>query len=730
MLKSSKVVPALEEVIQVNDRFYILATSPRVDEQTRVLKQGDTFAVFDRFGDIQPAGLGEEGLYHEGTRFLSRLRLLINERRPLLLSSTVREDNLLLTVDLTNPDHKFDGEMVLARDTIHVFRTSFLWKGICYNRIEIRNFALRPIRAPLRLVFAADFVDIFEVRGMERKRRGTSLPARVEPSFVELAYRGLDNTVRRTRISFSPPPNELSETSAAYEVEVPPQETRSLYISIACNAGEPSAAVPFEAAAASAASEMQGLRANDAMLRTSNELFNDWLNRSAADLHMMVTHTASGPYPYAGVPWFSTFFGRDGIITALEYLWINPQLARGVLGYLAATQATAVNLEQDAEPGKILHEARRGEMAALGEIPFGQYYGSVDATPLFVMLASAYYRRSADLAFIETIWPNIERALHWMEAYGDSDGDGFCDYVRKTDKGLVTQGWKDSIDSVFHADGALAEAPVALCEVQGYVYAAWRAAAELATSLGFDERAARYADNADRLQEQFEEAFWCEDLSTYALALDRHKRPCRVRTSNAGHCLFSGIANSLRALRVARTLLDEASFSGWGIRTVAASESRYNPMSYHNGSIWPHDNALIALGFARYGLQHEAQRILTGLFDASIYMDLRRMPELFCGFARRESEGPTRYPVACAPQAWAAGSVFLLVQACLGLTIDAPRAQIRFFRPALPESLQRLWIQNLRAGTALVDLYIERHPSDVSVSLVRREGNVDVLVVK
>jgi glycogen debranching enzyme len=266
--------------------------------------------------------------------------------------------------------------------------------------------------------------------------------------------------------------------------------------------------------------------------------------------------------------------------------------------------------------------------------------------------------------------------------------------------------------------------------VQGYAYAAWRAAAELATSLGFEERAARFGNNADRLQEQFEEAFWCEDLSTYALALDRHKRPCRVRTSNAGHCLFAGIASPLRALRVARTLLDEASFSGWGIRTVAARESRYNPMSYHNGSIWPHDNALIALGFARYGLQHEAQRILTGLFDASLYMDLRRMPELFCGFARRESEGPTRYPVACAPQAWAAGSVFLLVQACLGLTIDAPRAQIRFFRPALPDSLQRIWIQNLRAGTALVDLYIERHPGDVSVSLVRREGNVEVLVVK
>jgi glycogen debranching enzyme len=723
-------VPATEEVIQVNDQFYILATSPRVDEQTRVLKQGDTFAVFDRFGDIQPAGLGEEGIYHEGTRFLSRLRVLVNDRRPLLLSSTVREDNLLLTVDLTNPDHSVNGDVTLPRDTVHVFRTSFLWRAICYNQVKIHNFALRPITVKLTVLFAADFVDIFEVRGIKRDRRGTTLPTRVEPSSVRLAYQGLDGLVRRTRLSFAPSPGEIGESSARYEITIPPQQTDSIYVNIACDCGDDVEELSFDLAAVTAAAEASSLRSNDALVRTSNELFNDWLDRSSADLHMMVTHTEKGPYPYAGVPWFSTVFGRDGIITALEYLWINPGLARGVLGFLSATQAVEVKPEQDAEPGKILHEMRRGEMAALGEIPFGQYYGTVDATPLFIMLASAYYRRTADQAFIESIWMSIERALEWIEQYADSDGDGFYDYVRKSPKGLLTQGWKDSVDSVFHADGTLAEAPVALCEVQGYVYAAWRAAAELAIALGFSERAVQYGLKADRLQEKFEEAFWCEDLSTYALALDSQKRPCRVRTSNAGHLLFAGIASPLRATRVAQTLLDESSFSGWGIRTVATGEARYNPMSYHNGSIWPHDNALIALGFARYGLQHYAREILTGLFEASLFMDLRRMPELFCGFSRRSGEGPTLYPVACAPQAWAAGSVFLLVQACLGLTIDAPRAQIRFFRPTLPASIERLWIQNLRAGPATVDLYLERHENDVGVSLSRREGNVDVLVVK
>jgi glycogen debranching enzyme len=730
MHKLSTPIHPPDEVIQVNDRFYILASSPRVDEQTRVLKQGDTFVVFDRYGDIQPAGLGEEGLYHEGTRYLSRLRLLVHDRRPLLLSSTVRGDNLLLAVDLTNSDYSVNGDVVLERDTIHVFRKSFLWRGSCYNRVQVRNFALRPIKVSLAVLFAADFVDIFEVRGMRREQRGTILAPHVEKAAIELSYRGLDDVVRRTRLSFSPTPSELSETSAVYEIEVPAHGSQEVDLCVACDTGKEREPAAFDKAVVQAAAEIDDLRTHDATIRASNELFNDWLDRSAADLHMMVTQTPNGPYPYAGVPWFNTVFGRDGIITALEYLWINPRLARGVLGYLAATQATEVNPEQDAEPGKILHETRRGEMAALGEIPFGKYYGTADATPLFVMLASAYYRRTADQAFIESIWQNIERALGWIENYGDSDGDGFCDYARKTDKGLQTQGWKDSVDSVFHADGTLAEPPVALCEVQGYVYAAWRAAAELATALGFSERAARYGGNADRLQERFEAAFWCDELSTYALALDKDKRPCRVRTSNPGHCLFAGIASSLRASRVAATLLDETSYSGWGIRTVASGESRYNPMSYHNGSIWPHDNALIALGFARYGLQHQAQRLLNGLFDASLYMDLRRMPELFCGFARRDGEGPTRYPVACAPQAWAAGSAFLLLQASLGLTIDAPRAQLRFFRPYLPESLERLWLRDLRIGSASVDLYIERHPNDVGVSLTRREGNVEVLIVK
>jgi glycogen debranching enzyme len=363
-------------------------------------------------------------------------------------------------------------------------------------------------------------------------------------------------------------------------------------------------------------------------------------------------------------------------------------------------------------------------------VPFNCYYGTIDATPLFVVLAGAYWRRTGDRAFIESIWPNVERALSWIDQYGDQDGDGFVEYSRRSKDGLASQGWKDSVDSVFHRDGTLAEGPIALCEVQGYVYAARRQAAELARVLGHGERAEALERQAEELRENFERAFWCEEISTYCLALDGQKRPCEVRASNAGHCLFAGIANRPRAWRVTHTLLNESFFSGWGVRTLEANETRYNPMSYHNGSVWPHDNAIIAAGMARYGRKDGAVKVLSGLYEASLHFDLHRMPELFCGFRQRPQEGPTLYPVACAPQAWAAGSVFLLLQACLGLDIEAPRKRICLSGPDLPAGLRSLKIRNLRVGEAKVDLVFQRYENDVATHLENREGEVEVVVVK
>jgi glycogen debranching enzyme len=374
-----------------------------------------------------------------------------------------------------------------------------------------------------------------------------------------------------------------------------------------------------------------------AAVETSNEIFNEAVRRSVSDLYMLITDLPEGPYPYAGIPWFSAVFGRDALITALQSLWMDPSIARGVLAHLAANQAQHEDDAADAEPGKILHEVRQGEMAELGEVPFRRYYGSVDSTPLFVMLAGAYLERTGDVDFLQGLWPNVEAALAWIDEHGDRDGDGFVEYGRRTREGLVNQGWKDSHDSIFHADGSLAEGPIALVEVQGYVYAAKRAAAAIARRLGLEQRAAALDRQAEELRLRFDAAFWDEDLGTYVLALDGDKRPCRVRISNAGHALFTGIAPPHRAESVVRRLMGRTSFSGWGIRTVASSELRYNPMSYHNGSLWPHDNAMIAMGFARYGFARQAARVFEGLFDASIYIDLRRLPELFCGCARQRS---------------------------------------------------------------------------------------------
>lgn len=707
--------------------FYIAASASLAELRPLTLKHGDTFALFDQFGDLAPQS-GVQGLYHEDTRFLSQLRLAIEDRAPLLLNSTVRSNNAVLDVDLTNPDVLRDETLTLPKDTVHISRMKFLWGAACYELLSVRNFAGATTRVRVSLDFNADFVDVFEVRGFARRSRGRVSAHVSAPGQVRFEYASLDGVPRATEILFRPAPTLLSERRATFELELAPKQRRAIFVVVQCRVESRAIEQQLRPALRAACQALHDTARQSATLETSSSAVNEVLCRSMADLSMLVTETECGPYPYAGVPWFSTAFGRDGLITAMQLLWLNPTLARGVLCYLAANQATSEDPLNDAEPGKILHETRKCELARLGEVPFAKYYGSIDSTPLFVALAGMYWRYTADRATLEQIWPNVKAALAWMDHYGDADGDGFLEYRRRADGGLVNQGWKDSNDAVFHDNGQLAEPPIALCEVQGYAYLARTLGADMAQELGDTALAARWREQAHRLKETFEAAFWDDAMGMFVLALDGQKRPCRVRSSNAGQVLFTGIASPAQAARTAEALRSRDFFTDWGIRTISAHEHRFNPTSYHNGSVWPHDNALIALGLAQYGHSRQAARLTTAILDAAMHMELRRLPELFCGMPRRRGKGPVLYPVACAPQAWAAAAPFALLQACMGLEIDARQRIVRLNHPCLPEHIDQVRISNLIAGEGRVDMMLRRRGDGVAVSVLKRTGEAEVVV--
>jgi glycogen debranching enzyme len=734
-MMEAKVLPGSPDDIST---FYIQATESIQQRWPRTLKQGDTFGLFDALGDCVNPGLTPGGVFHNDTRYLSGMQLMIDGQRPLLLSSAVENDNVVLTVDLSNPDIYQGNALVLPREILHVRRSKFLWDGTCHERLAIHNFDAKSHSCWLSLNFAADFADLFEIRGIQRPKRGEVTCAVVGNSRTIFRYVGLDQVERRSEISFDPPPQRLSKNQALYALTLKPGEQVAIVVTVRCihndmrgsaQKRETSTDVFSEAYRAARRGAVRAANLGGSVT-SSNELANRMLHRAGADLSMLVTETPQGPYPYAGTPWFSTPFGRDGLITALQMLWLDPTLAKGVLQYLAAHQAVALDERADAEPGKILHETRACEMAVLGEVPFGHYYGSVDSTPLFVLLAARYYERTGDAATIRTLWPNIQAALAWIDTYGDRDGDGFVEYYRVSDNGLTNQGWKDSSDSIMHADGKLASGSIALAEVQAYVYAAKHGAAQLAAMLGEAKKASELAIAAEELRAAFEAKFWCEELGAYAIALDGAKRACRVRSSNAGQVLYCGIAAPERAQIVAKTLMLPEMFSGWGVRTLSADAPRFNPMSYHNGSVWPHDNALIALGLSRYGLKRATNAIFEGLFGAATHMEMMRFPELFCGFPRRRGTAPTLYPVACAPQAWASVVPFALLQASLGLEINFARKQIRFDNPQLPAFLEEIHIHDLALDDASVNLRLRRRGANTEVAIVSKHGDITIKITQ
>jgi len=675
------------------------------------LKDANTFLLADALGDIQGS---DDGLFSNDTRMLSRFELAVAGRRPSLLGTAISQDNTLFTAHLTNRPLPALGERAIPQGVIHIERSRFLCESRLYERLRLTNFSDLDAHVPLKLAFAADFVDIFEVQGHVRKERGQFLPAAVDGRSVRLAYRGRDDQVRSTRIEFSRPPVSISSQEAEFLIELPRGAVAAMFIEIGAGEGGVPSSERFDQAQQRLSVNMRRRLQEGAAVSTPGRLFNEWIERSRSDLALLTTVLPTGPYPYAGIPWFATQFGRDAIITSLQTLWLNPQLAAGVLRFLASTQARDESAFRDSQPGKIMHETRRGEMAALGEVPFGQYYGGVDTTPLFVMLAGAYERHTGDRNLNDGIWRHLLAATEWIERRLDHSSSGFLDYARGSQTGLVNQAWKDSQDSMFYADGSFPKGPLAVVEVQGYAYAALEAMAELAAVREDEPRSAAWHARAERLRAAIERQFWVPELSFYAIAIDGDGKPCSVRASNAGHLLYCGVPSAEHAAIVAKELLSSRFSSGWGIRTLADGEVRYNPMSYHNGSIWPHDTSLCAAGIARYGGRAPAVQILNEVFEAANHFAMR-LPELYCGFPRITGQGPAPYPVACLPQAWSCGAVFMLLQACLGVRIDGRRKEVHIERPMLPSGVESLSIRHLPVGEARIDLEFHRVGEEIAV---------------
>jgi glycogen debranching enzyme len=713
----------------IGEHYYILASSVAAALPKLVLKHDTAFVVTDRRGDL-PNIPGEFGFYVDDTRFLSLCELRLHGQRGLTLNASLSEDALEAAIDLTNPDVFVSPQMVLPGRSTRLLRKLTILRGQLYQWLAIEGFVQERHDLELTLAFAADFVDVFEVRGHPRPRRGELLPPRIEGKTVRLGYRGLDDVVRTTRLTFDPPPARLDADRAEYRLTLAPRARLEIAM-VATAVREPAApsrVLPFHDAVARRRVTVERLESEAARIRTNHDRFDTWLARSRHDLHLLLTDTPEGFVPDAGIPWYVAPFGRDGLISAFQALPFEPDIARGVLRYFARYQGTVDDTFTDQEPGKILHEYRRGEMAACREIPFIPYYGTVDATPLYVMLAAEYLKWTHDVDLAREIWPAVERALGWMERNGAAQGTGYLTYRRRSPLGLVNQGWKDSHDAVMHADGRLAEPPIALAEVQGYQYAALLGAAGIADAIGRAQQAPPLRARARHLQTSFEADFWMPDEAFYALALDGSGAPCRVIASNPGHLLWTGIVSDSRAQIVTRRLMEDDMYTGWGVRTLSGREQLYNPMSYHNGSVWPHDTALAASGMRAYGLTGPFVTLAGGLFEAVLQYEDMRMPELFCGFMRVPGHGPTRYPVACSPQAWAAGVAFQLVTSMLGLRADAADNQLTLVRPTLPPWLTWLEVRGLRVAKSRLALRVSRGTDSSAVEMLARDGDTELVV--
>lgn len=694
---------------------------------TIVIKELDLFLITNLDGNVPRGNVNGLGLYFHDMRYLSTYELVLEGITPIYLLSTGRE-RFSLVQELTNPDLITRSGQHVPRQVIRIQRQRVIGPDL-WEEITIANFHVIPLQLQLSLEFGADFTDMFAVRGLVTPRPGKPFAPRWEDGKVLVfSSEGVDGVTRTTRIAFDPPPTTTSKDKAEYQLILAARERgKKIKLQVSISPG-PRATTPTTNVPALVETRNVKYRQwlqNQVGIASDNPAWDDALHRARFDLRLLASRIDGTGYPAAGVPWYVALFGRDSLITALQTSWF-PATSASVLRVLSQRQGTKADDWKDERPGKILHELRRGELADAHLIPFSPYYGTVDATILFVILLERYYQVTGDVTLLQELAEPLKQALAWMEKYGDLDGDGFIEYQTHSPAGLRNQGWKDSWDAIVNADGSLVEPPIALVEVQGYAYAARRAAATIYRALHRAEDAAKFDYLADWLRDHFDAAFWMNNAGCYCLALDKSKQQAKVISSNAGQVLWTGIARPERARQVVERLMQPDMFSGWGIRTLSSRERRFNPMGYHVGTVWPHDNSLIGLGFKRYGYDDKMLQLLTGMYDVAQRMPDGRLPELFCGYQRTDDEDPVRYPVACSPQAWAAGVFDFFVQIMLGLQPDAPGQVLRIVRPRLPTWLHQLQVSGIPVGSGSVDLSCRREGDHTYTEIVNVRGDIQV----
>jgi glycogen debranching enzyme len=694
-----------------------------------VIRERSSYLLTDPNGNIAAGNVQGFGLYHRDARHLSRYEFDLNGVQPVVLLSTAELGYAMEQV-LTNPSLKTRDGRDLRRGSVEIGRQRVI-ADVIEEQVRITNFNPFPIQLELNYGFEADFADIFDVRGYERERNGVLHPPAIDKRSIEFSYDGIDGRERSTRIQFDVAPDHIDESSASFHLALQRRETTTLRITILVD-NHPLRRPRGGGSRIDAIAEQYRTWTEEcAQVFTDNEFFNRVLLRGLHDIRMLRSENEQGEtFMSAGTPWFDALFGRDSCIVAMQTLPYHSDIARTTLRLLARSQGTELDPVRDEEPGKILHELRFDELSSSGELPYSPYYGSIDSTPLFLLLIAEYYDWTADLRLVRDLLPAIRAAFEWMDIFGDPKGDGYLSYEKRSAKGLVNQGWKDSWDAVVHANGTLAQPPIALSEVQGYAYAARHRLAPVLERLGEAKLAARARRDAKRMYQRFNEDYWMPSHNFYAMALDGNRQHVESVASNPAHCLWTGLIETDRAPEVVSRLLANDMFSGWGLRTLAGGSPRFNPIGYHLGSVWPHDNSIAAMGFKMYGFHDELNEVATALFDACTSFPYFRLPEVFGGEARSAHNAPVPYPVACRPQAWAAGAFLLITQAMLGLKPEAPEKRLRIVDPKLPYWLNSVNVRGLRVGAGEVSLNYRRDGNLTRVEIEEATGGIDVFISK